>query len=167
MTDPAKVRRHAERVRELVASVVRSQIKDPRLGMITITDARITADLRDATVFYTVLGDAAAQAGTAAALDSAKGMLRSTVGKALGLRHSPTLTFVLDDVQDQVKHIDDLLAAARNADAEVQRLAAKAEYAGDAQPYRLEDDEDADEAEGDEVEAADGAGDEARGGERR
>ncbi len=113
MSDPAKVRRHAERVRELVASVVRSQIKDPRLGMITITDARITGDLRDATVFYTVLGDAVAQAATAAALESAKGLLRSTVGKALGLRHSPTLTFVLDDVQDQVKHIDDLLAEAR------------------------------------------------------
>ncbi|MGC5050695.1 30S ribosome-binding factor RbfA [Micromonospora sp. DT48] len=160
MTDAAKVRRHAERVRELVASVVRSQIKDPRLGMITITDARITADLRDATVFYTVLGDAAAQAATAAALDSAKGMLRSTVGKALGLRHSPTLTFVLDDVQDQVKHIDDLLAAARNADAEVQRLAARAEYAGEAQPYRLDEDED-DEADEDET------ADDSRGGERR
>ncbi|SCG52812.1 30S ribosome-binding factor RbfA [Micromonospora halophytica] len=142
MTDPAKVRRHAERIRELVASVVRSQIKDPRLGMITITDARITADLRDATVFYTVLGDAAAQASTAAALESAKGMLRSTVGKALGLRHSPTLTFVLDDVQDQVKHIDDLLAQARHADAEVQRLAANARYAGEAQPYRVDEDSD-------------------------
>jgi ribosome-binding factor A len=167
MTDPAKVRRHAERIRELVASVVRSQIKDPRLGMITITDARITADLRDATVFYTVLGDAAAQASTAAALESAKGMLRSTVGKALGLRHSPTLTFVLDDVQDQVKHIDDLLAAARTADAEVQRLAAGAEYAGEAQPYRLADEEV--EAEDEEVEAEDEeteAG-EPRGGERR
>ncbi|MDM4723102.1 30S ribosome-binding factor RbfA [Micromonospora sp. WMMA1363] len=151
MSDPAKVRRHAERVRELVASVVRSQIKDPRLGMITITDARITADLRDATVFYTVLGDAAAQSGTAAALESAKGMLRSTVGKALGLRHSPTLTFVLDDVQDQVKHIDDLLAQARHADAEVQRIAARAEYAGDAQPYRLDDEAEDDTAEADEL----------------
>ncbi|MFU8850568.1 30S ribosome-binding factor RbfA [Micromonospora sp. SL1-18] len=159
MTDPAKVRRHAERIRELVASVVRSQIKDPRLGMITITDARITADLRDATVFYTVLGDTAAQASTAAALESAKGMLRSTVGKALGLRHSPTLTFVLDEVQDQVKHIDDLLAAARNADAEVQRLAAKAQYAGEAQPYRL-DDEDAD------VEDTETGDDEPRGDRR-
>src|SRR4051794_10391605 len=140
MTDPAKVRRHAERVRELVASVVRTQIKDPRLGMITITDARITADLRDATVFYTVLGDAAAEAGTAAALESANGLLRSTVGKALGLRHSPTLTFVLDNVQDQAKRIDELLAAARDADAEVQRLAAGAKYAGDPQPYKLDDD---------------------------
>ncbi|MEO3743056.1 30S ribosome-binding factor RbfA [Plantactinospora sp. B5E13] len=145
MTDPAKVRRHAERVRELVASVVRTQIKDPRLGMITITDARITPDLREATVYYTVLGDAAEQASTAAALESAKGLLRSTVGKALGLRHSPTLAFVLDNVQDQVKHIDDLLAAARNADAEVQRLAAQAEYAGEPQPYRVDEDDETDE----------------------
>jgi ribosome-binding factor A len=141
MSDPTRVRRHAERVRELVASVVRTQIKDPRLGMITITDARITPDLRDATVFYTVLGDAAAQAGTAAALDSASGLLRSTVGKALGLRHAPTLTFVHDNVQEHAKHIDDLLERARASDAEVQRIAAKADYAGEAQPYRLDEDE--------------------------
>ncbi|MEJ3744038.1 30S ribosome-binding factor RbfA [Actinomycetes bacterium KLBMP 9797] len=145
MTDPAKVRRHAERVKELVASVVRTQVKDPRLGMITITDARITGDLRDATVFYTVFGDAAAQAGTAAALDSAKGLLRSTVGKALGLRHSPTLTFVHDNVQDHAEHIDDLLDRARSADAEVQRLAAGKAYAGEPNPYR-EDEPDDDEA---------------------
>ncbi|GAA1649525.1 30S ribosome-binding factor RbfA [Catellatospora bangladeshensis] len=143
MADPAKVRKHAERVRELVASAVRSQIKDPRLGMITITDARITADLREATVFYTVLGDAEAQAGTAAALESAKGMLRGVVGRALGLRHSPSLAFVSDDVQEHVKHIDDLLAEAKQRDAQVQELAAGAEYAGDAQPYKVEDDEDA------------------------
>jgi len=141
MTDPARVRRHAERVRELVASVVRTQIKDPRLGMITITDARITADLRDATVFYTVLGDAAAAASTAAALASANGLLRSTVGKALGLRHAPTLTFVLDEVPEHAKHIDELLDAARSADAEVHRRAAGARYAGDAQPYRVEEDD--------------------------
>ena len=161
MTDPAKVRRHAERVRELVASVVRTQIKDPRLGMITITDARITADLREATVFYTVLGDAAAQSGTAAALESAKGLLRSTVGKALGLRHSPSLTFVHDDVSEQVKHIDELLASARDADAEVQRLAAGAHYAGEARPYKLEDELDADDL------GADGADDEVVAGQDR
>lgn len=146
MTDPAKVRRHSERVKELVASAVRSQIKDPRLGMITITDARLTGDLREATIYYTVLGDSAAQAGTAAALESAKGLLRSVVGKALGLRHSPSLAFVLDDVQEHVREIDDLLAAAKQRDAEVQQLAAKATYAGDAQPYKL-DEEPADEEE--------------------
>lgn len=155
MTDPARVRRHAERVRELVASVVRTQIKDPRLGMITITDARITADLRDATVFYTVLGDAAEQAATGAALESAKGLMRSTVGKALGLRHSPTLTFVLDNVQDHAKHIDELLAAAREQDAEVERLAAGAEYAGDPQPYKLDEPDADDEIADHEADAGD------------
>jgi ribosome-binding factor A len=160
MTDPARVRRHAERVRELVASVVRTQIKDPRLGMITITDARITADLRDATVFYTVLGDTAAKTGTAAALESANGLLRSIVGKALALRHSPTLTFVLDDVQDHAKHIDELLATARESDAEVQRLAAGAAYAGDPQPYKLDEDDEDTEVAGRDADAEVSAGEE-------
>jgi ribosome-binding factor A len=126
-------------LKELVASVVRTQIKDPRLGMITITDTKLTADLREATIYYTVLGDAAAHAGTAAALESAKGLMRSTVGKALGLRHSPSLTFVLDDVQDHVREIDDLLAQAKMRDAAVQQLAANASYAGDAQPYKIDE----------------------------
>ncbi|NUR73538.1 MAG: 30S ribosome-binding factor RbfA [Hamadaea sp.] len=157
MSDPAKVRRHAERVRELVASAVRTQIKDPRLGMITITDARLTADLREATIFYTVLGDAEAKAGTAAALDSAKGMLRGSVGRALGLRHSPSLEFVLDDVQEHVKHIDDLLAEARLRDREVHKLAEGAEYAGDAQPYKVEEDEESEFADDEDLEEAEDA----------
>ncbi|HEY7175827.1 MAG TPA: 30S ribosome-binding factor RbfA [Micromonosporaceae bacterium] len=154
MTDPARIRKHSERVRELVASAVRTQVKDPRLGMITITDARMTGDLREATVFYTVLGDAAAKADTATALDSAKGLLRSTVGRALGLRHAPSLSFVLDEVPDHAKQIDELLAVAQNADAEVQRRAAGAQFAGDSQPYKAEradelDDEDDDVADDD------------------
>ena len=154
MTDPARVRRHAERVRELVAQVVRTQIKDPRLGMITITDSRITPDLREATVFYTVLGDATAETSTAAALASANGLLRSTVGKALGLRHAPSLAFVLDSVPEHAKHIDELLDAARSADAEVHRRAAGARYAGDPQPYRVAEDDEA-AAEAADVDAAD------------
>jgi ribosome-binding factor A len=143
MSDPAKTRRHAERVRELVASLVR-EIKDPRLGMVTITDARITGDLREATVFYTVLGDPTEQSATAAALESAKGMLRTRVGHALGLRHSPSLAFVLDNVQNQAKEIDELLAAARHRDEEVQRLAAGKQYAGDPDPYKSDEPEDDD-----------------------
>jgi ribosome-binding factor A len=138
MTDPARVRKQAERVRELMAEALRT-IKDPRLGMITITDTRITPDLREATIFYTVLGDVEEQAATAAGLDSAKGVLRSTVGRALGLRHSPSLTFEQDVVQDTVRHIDELLAAARESDAQVHALAANASYAGEAQPYRVAD----------------------------
>jgi ribosome-binding factor A len=92
-----------------------------------------------------VLGDAEEKADTAAALDSAKGLLRSTVGKALGLRHSPSLAFVLDDVQDHAKEIDELLAVAQHADAEVQRRAAGASFAGDPQPYKVDHVEDDDE----------------------
>jgi ribosome-binding factor A len=146
MTDPARVRKHAERVRELVVEALRT-IKDPRLGMITITDSRITPDLREATVFYTVLGDVAEQAATAAALDSAKGLLRSIVGKALGLRHSPSLTFEQDVVQDNVRHIDELLAAARENDEKVHALAAKSTYAGEAQPYRVSEEGEQDQGE--------------------
>jgi ribosome-binding factor A len=127
-----------------VAQVARTQIKDPRLGMITFTDSRITGDLREATVFYTVLGDVAEQEATAVALESAKGLMRSTVGRALGLKHSPTLTFVQDNVLDHAKHIDELIAAARDADAKVHELAARATYAGDSQPYRLADPSDVD-----------------------
>jgi len=133
MSDPAKTRRHAERVRELVASLVR-EIKDPRLGMVTITDARITGDLREATVYYTVLGDPAEQAATQAALESAKGMLRTRVGHALGLRHSPSLAFVLDNVLDHAKEIDELLAAGK-------------QYAGDPDPYKADEDEEDEDAE--------------------
>jgi ribosome-binding factor A len=75
-------------------------------------------------------------------------MLRTRVGHALGLRHSPSLAFVLDDVTEHVGHIDELLAAARASDVEVQRIAAGAHYAGDAQPYKVDD---ADEDMNDEV----------------
>jgi ribosome-binding factor A len=145
MSDPARVRRYAERIKELVASALRKQVKDPRLGMVTITDVRLTNDLHDATLFYTVLGDPTEQAATTAALASANGLLRSIVGKRLGLRFAPTLTFVIDEVPEQADHIEQLLAAARAADAEVQRQAVDAQYAGDAQPYKVDEDDDEDE----------------------
>ncbi|WP_018353559.1 30S ribosome-binding factor RbfA [Longispora albida] len=139
MSDSARVRRLAGRVRELVASSLKTQVKDPRLGMVTVTDARLTNDLREATVYYTVLGDPTEQDASRAALESAKGMLRTTVGRRLGLRHSPSITFVADQVQDHVATIDDLLAQANAADAEVHRMAAGAQYAGEANPYKADD----------------------------
>lgn len=138
----ARVRRLAGRVQELTAAALRKQVKDPRLGMVTITDARMTADLREATVFYTVLGDAEEQKASAAALESAKGLIRTSVGRALGLRHTPSLTFTLDSVPEHVAHIDELLEKARSADAEVHRQAAGARYAGEANPYRTAEDDD-------------------------
>ena len=144
MASTARAAKLADRIRVIVAETQRTKVKDPRLGFVTITDARITGDLRDASVYYTVLGDQTEQSATAAALESAKGMLRSRVGHALGLRHSPSLTFVLDNVLDHAKEIDELLAAARHRDAEVQRLAAGKKYAGDPDPYKADGDADED-----------------------
>jgi ribosome-binding factor A len=121
----------------VVAETLERQVKDPRLGFITITDARVTGDLHDATIFYTVLGDDRARAETAAALESARGVLRSEVGKQTQVRFTPTLTFVLDGVLDNVHHIDELLAKARDADAAVHEVASRALPAGDADPYRV------------------------------
>jgi len=141
MADAARARKLAVRIREIVAATLKTQVKDPRLGMVTITDTKITGDLRDATVFYTVLGDEIERATTAAALESAKGVLRSAVGRQTGVKFTPTLTFQADIVPETAREIADLLAKAQAADAELQRLAAGKEYAGDADPYRTADDE--------------------------
>jgi len=101
----ARVRRVADRIKETVALLLDTRVKDPRLGFVTITEVRITGDLREATVFYTVLGDDDKRDSTKAALESAKGMLRSEVGKALGIRHTPSLQFLLDGIPENAIHI--------------------------------------------------------------
>jgi len=142
MADPARARRLAKRIAQIVASALEHEVKDPRLDMVTVTDTKLTADLRDATVFYTVLGDESDQAAASAALASATGVLRSLVGQQTGVRFTPTLAFVLDHLPNNAKHLDDLLAQARAADAEVARLAASAQPAGDPDPYRVPRDAD-------------------------
>lgn len=143
MVDVARARRLAVRIREVVASMLELEVKDPRLGMVTVTDVRLTPDLREATVFYTVYGDDAARADTAAALESAKGVLRSAVGRATGVKHTPTLDFVPDALPDNARHIDELLERARAADDAVHQASRGAMPAGDADPYRLPRVEDA------------------------
>lgn len=145
MADAAKRAQVSKRVMELTAQAVR-RLKDPRVGMVTITDARMTPDLREATVFYTVLGDEEQVKASAAGLERATGHLRTTVGRALGMRHTPSLTFVADTVPDQANRIEALLAQAAAADAEVHKLAAGASYAGDENPYIEKDEEDSEES---------------------
>ena len=142
-----RVRKIADRIQVIVAEMLERRIKDPRLGFVTITDVRLTGDTQQATVFYTVLGEPAEIDDSAVALRSATGVIRSEVGRQLGMRHTPTLDFVLDAVPENARHIEDLLARARASDAEVARNAAGAQYAGDPDPYRHALD-DADEPEG-------------------
>lgn len=135
----------AEQIKFVIAEMLQRRIKDPRLGFVTVTDVRLTGDGHEATVFYTVLGDATARAESASALASASGLLRSTVGKRLGLKFTPTLAFVLDAVEEDAAHLEDVIARAKARDAEVAAQAAGATYAGEADPYRkpAEDDLDA------------------------
>ncbi|MEU1543834.1 30S ribosome-binding factor RbfA [Actinacidiphila glaucinigra] len=156
MTDTARARKLADRIRVVVAETLQRRIKDPRLGYVTITDTRVTGDLREATVFYTVFGDDEERAASAAALESAKGVLRSEVGRQTGVRFTPTLTFVADAVPENARTIEDLLAKAREADEEVRKTATDASYAGEADPYRKPAEDEDDDADGDD-EAEDGA----------
>ena len=144
MADHARARKMSDRIKVIVAEMLEKRIKDPRLGFITITDARVTGDLHDATVYYTVYGTAEEKADTAAALESAKGVIRSEIGKQTGVRFTPTVTFVADAVPENALAIEDLLTQAARADAEVQEKAAAAVYAGEADPYKKPRDEDAD-----------------------
>lgn len=137
MSDPARARRLAGAIREIVASTLSGQVKDPRLGMVTITDVRMTGDLRDATVYYTVYGDKAARSDSAAALASATGVIRSEVGRQTGVRFTPTLRFVPDEVPPSAEHLDELINAARSADAELRREREGKRPAGDPDPYRV------------------------------
>jgi ribosome-binding factor A len=136
MTARARARKLADRIKVIVAETLEHRVKDPRLGFVTVTDVRITNDLHDATVFYTVLGDEKSRADTAAALESATGVLRSEVGRQTGVRFTPTLAFIPDAVPENARHIEDLLQQAAVSDAQVQARAVGSGYAGDADPYR-------------------------------
>jgi ribosome-binding factor A len=138
----------ADRIKVIVAQLLERRVKDPRLGFVTITDVRLTGDNQNASVFYTVMGDQDSINGTVAALQSASGLIRSEVGKQLGLRHTPSIEFFLDSVPESARQIEDLLAAARESDERVAAQAAGAQYAGDPDPYKHPDaDEDQDEDE--------------------
>ncbi|CAB4720174.1 unannotated protein [freshwater metagenome] len=126
----------ADRIKVVVAQLLETKIKDPRLGFVTVTDARVTGDLQMASVFYTVLGDEEARASTAAALESAKGAIRSALGRELGLRITPSIEFFEDGLPESAKALDSLLARVHEQDAEVAALRKNATYAGGEDPYK-------------------------------
>jgi len=162
--DAARARKLSGRIAQIVAEMLERRIKDPRLGFVTVTEARLTNDLREATVFYTVYGSAEERAGTAAALASAVGVIRSEVGRQTGLRHTPSLEFRPDTVPDNARNIEELVARARAADAALAAVREGAQPAGDADPYRVPADAADDPAAGDSAVDDPGAGGSAAGG---
>ena len=137
-----RVLKLADQIKIIVAEMLERRVKDPRLGFVTVTDVSLTGDTREATVFYTVMGTDAELASTAAALQSATGLIRTQVGRQLGLRHTPSLAFIADAVPQEAAKIEELLAAARRGDADVAERSVGAQYAGEADPYKHDDEVD-------------------------
>lgn len=147
MTNP-RIGKVADRIHQIIASRLEKGLRDPRLGFVTITEVRVTGDLQQASIFYTVYGDEKAREDSAKALQAAKGMLRSEVAKNLGTRLTPTLEFVHDELPENAAHLNDLLAEARQRDAALRQQASGAQYAGEQDPYgRLKHEQTADSAE--------------------
>src|SRR5262249_44302246 len=134
--DAGRANKLADRIAQIVAEMLERRVKDPRLGFVTVTDAKLTGDLREATVYYTVYGSAEEQAGPAAARKSAAGLIRPEAGRQTGLRHPPSLSFVRDPLPEGAKHMEELVARARAADEALAQAREGAQPAGDADPYR-------------------------------
>ena len=137
MGQSQRTQKVADRIKVVVAEVLEGKIKDPRLGFVTITDCRVTGDLQQASVFYSVLGDEVQREATAAALQSARGVIRAAVGKELGLRITPSLDFFEDALPESAKALESLLETVHQRDAEVIALRANAKFAGEADPYKV------------------------------
>ena len=136
MIDHPRSRKIAERIQVIVAETLERRVKDPRLGFVTVTDVKVTGDLQHATIFYTVFGSDEDREGTAAALESAKGVVRREVGRGIGIRLTPSLEFIADALPEGAAHMADLLAQTAARDAELAARAAVGSFAGDADPYR-------------------------------
>lgn len=136
MVDVARARKLAERIKVLVAEALERAVKDPDLGFVTITDVRVTPDLQHASIYYTVFGSDEDHARSTEIIEKNRGKIRSEVGRNLSIRLTPTIEFIADVIPETAAHMNDLLAEARARDAEVAKIAAQAEPAGEANPYK-------------------------------
>ena len=116
---PQEFSRHqrlAGQVHRELAEIIRRELKDPRVGMITIGEVEVSADLAHAKVYYTVLGDASARLASQEALEHASGFLRHLLGKTLHTRVTPELHFIFDDSPQRGDYLEDLISKARAKD---------------------------------------------------
>src|SRR3954468_14652086 len=104
-----RMRRVNEAVREVLSAAITSELKDPRVGCVTVTAVETSPDLRHARVFVSVLGNPGERRRTLKALDSAHGFLQRRVGGELRLKHTPQLQFVYDDTTERGMRISELL----------------------------------------------------------
>jgi ribosome-binding factor A len=103
------MRRVDEAIRQVIGEAVAGELKDPRVGFVTVTDVRTSADLSHARVYVSVLGDEPAREETLAGLRSAHGYLQGRVASQLHLKRTPTLEFVYDATTDRAMRLEELL----------------------------------------------------------
>ncbi len=136
MVDVARARKLAERIKVLVAEALERAVKDPDLGFVTITDVRVTPDLQNASIYFTVYGTPEEKKQSAEIIEKNRGLIRREVGRGLSIRLTPTIEFIRDEVPEIAAHLNDLLAEAKARDAEVQAIAKEAKFAGEENPYK-------------------------------
>jgi ribosome-binding factor A len=105
------MRRVDEAIREVLSDAVGQDLKDPRIGFVTVTDVKTSPDLRHARVYVTVLGGEEERAASLAGLQSAHGLLQRQVATQLRMKRTPTLQFVYDDTTDRAMHIEEILSS--------------------------------------------------------
>ena len=110
-------RRVGDQIQRTLSELLRREVRDPRLGSITLTDVRVSQDLSHARVFYSVLGGTRDPALTQEILDEAATMLRGRLGRSLGLRHAPEIRFEADTLIDEGARMSALIRDAVNQDA--------------------------------------------------
>ncbi len=145
-------------IQRVIASNMESHLHDKRLSNVTITEVRVTNDLQIAKVYWTQLSHSGKEQGerqrASQALQQAHGRLRSLVGAKAGLRLTPQLQFIYDEVPSEAHEIEDILVTARARDKELAKARENAKYAWEADPYKkpreVEDFEDEDEYDSDE-----------------
>lgn len=109
MSPTERMRRVDEAVREVLGDALATDLKDPRVGFVTVTDVKTSPDLRHARVYVSVLGDADEKSVSLEGLESAHGFLQRRVADELRLKNTPELAFVLDETADRAARVDDLL----------------------------------------------------------
>lgn len=143
-TNPRAVR-IAALIQRVIASNMESTLHDKRLKNVTITDVKVTNDLQLAKVYWTTISHTGNDEGerkrAQTALNQARGRLRTMVGAKAGLRLTPQLQFIFDEVPGEAHEIDDIIVAARRRDEELARMRANAQYAGEADPYKHDDED--------------------------
>jgi ribosome-binding factor A len=103
------MRRVDEAIRQVIGAVVATGLRDPRVGFVTVTDVRTSADLSHARVYVSVLGDDEERAASMDGLQSAHGYLQGRVASELHLKRTPTLTFAYDNTTDRALRVEELL----------------------------------------------------------